>query len=313
MQIFSELRYPSRWYTKLAMLVLALAFFAFVAISAMAGFLVYRIVKPQRSAPGISLASFPGHPEVMDFQVPELGKREGWFFPGVRRAPTIVLCHGYESSRGELLTLVSALQDHQYNVFVFDFAAHGANTGITTLGYREADELRKAVDTLAARDDLDPTRFGLWGYNLGAYAALREAEGDKRIRALILDSVYDDPEQMVKVGVEHNGMGKFPLMIRSTQISFGYLNNGHRNDPPLSTMLLALNGVPTLFIQALDDPELAATTRDMFLKAPEPREQAIIAHGNFVGLSDQEKREYENRVVSFFLLRLPPTVAKPLK
>ncbi|PYT93877.1 MAG: hypothetical protein DMG36_07575 [Acidobacteria bacterium] len=313
MQIFSELRYPSRWYTKLLMPVLALAFFAFVAISALAGFLVYRIVKPQRSAPGISLASFPGHPEVMDFQVPELGKREGWFFPGVRRAPTIVLCHGYESSRGELLTLVSALQDHQYNVFVFDFAAHGANTGITTLGYREADELRKAVDTLAARDDLDPTRFGLWGYNLGAYAALREAEGDKRIHALILDSVYDDPEQMVKVGVEHNGLGKFPLMIRSTQISFGYLNNGHRNDPPLSTKLLALNGVPTLFIQALDDPELAATTRDMFLKAPEPREQAIIAHGNFVGLSDQEKREYENRVVSFFLLRLPPTVAKPLR
>ena len=313
MQIFSELRYPSRWYTKLVMLVLALAFFAFVAISALAGFLVYRIVKPQRSAPGISLASFPGHPEVMDFQVPEVGKREGWFFPGVRRAPTIVLCHGYESSRGELLTLVSALQDHQYNVFVFDFAAHGANTGITTLGYREADELRKAVDTLAARDDLDPTRFGLWGYNLGAYAALREAEGDKRIHALILDSVYDDPEQMVKVGVEHNGLGKFPLMIRSTQISFGYLNNGHRNDPPLSTKLLALNGVPTLFIQALDDPELAATTRDMFLKAPEPREQAIIAHGNFVGLSDQEKREYENRVVSFFLLRLPPTVAKPLR
>jgi len=297
----------------LLMPVLALAFFAFVAISALAGFLVYRIVKPQRSAPGISLASFPGHPEVMDFQVPEVGKREGWFFPGVRRAPTIVLCHGYESSRGELLTLVSALQDHQYNVFVFDFAAHGANTGITTLGYREADELRKAVDTLAARDDLDPTRFGLWGYNLGAYAALREAEGDKRIHALILDSVYDDPEQMVKVGVEHNGLGKFPLMIRSTQISFGYLNNGHRNDPPLSTKLLALNGVPTLFIQALDDPELAATTRDMFLKAPEPREQAIIAHGNFVGLSDQEKREYENRVVSFFLLRLPPTVAKPLR
>jgi len=313
MQIFSELRYPSRWYTKLLMPVLALAFFAFVAISALAGFLVYRLVKPQRSAPGISLASFPGHPEVMDFQVPEVGKREGWFFPGVRRAPTIVLCHGYESSRGELLTLVSALQDHQYNVFVFDFAAHGANTGITTLGYREADELRKAVDTLAARDDLDPTRFGLWGYNLGAYAALREAEGDKRIHALILDSVYDDPEQMVKVGVEHNGLGKFPLMIRSTQISFGYLNNGHRNDPPLSTKLLALNGVPTLFIQALDDPELAATTRDMFLKAPEPREQAIIAHGNFVGLSDQEKREYENRVVSFFLLRLPPTVAKPLR
>ncbi|HEY6945655.1 MAG TPA: alpha/beta fold hydrolase [Candidatus Acidoferrum sp.] len=313
MQILSELRYPSRWYTRILTLLLALAFFAVLATSAIAGFLVYRIVKPQRSAPEISMASFPGHPEVMDFQVPELGKREGWFFPGVRRGPTIVLCHGYGSSRGELLTLVSALQDHQYNVFVFDFAAHGANGGVTTLGYREADELRKAVDTLAARDDLDATRFGLWGYNLGAYAALREAESDKRIRALILDSVYDDPEQMVKLGVERNGLGTFPFMVRFTQLSFGYLNNAHRHDPPLSSKLLALNGVPTLFIQALDDEELGAITRQMFLQAPEPREQATIARGNFVGLSDQEKRDYENRVVSFFLLHLPAVAAKPLK
>ncbi len=312
MQIFSELRYPSRWYTKILTLLLALVFFAVLATSAISGFLVYRIVKPQRSAPEISLASFPGHPEVVDFTVPDLGLREGWFFPGARRGPTILLCHGYESSRGELLTLVSALQDHQYNVFVFDFAAHGANSGMSTLGYREAGELRKAVDVLAARGDLDPTRFGLWGYNLGAYAALREAEDDKRIRALILDSVYDDPEQMVKIGVERNGLGTFTFMIRAAQRIFGYLNSIHRHDPPLSSKLAALNGVPTLFIQALDDAELAAVTRDMFLKAPEPRDQAIIPHGNFVGLSEQEKRDYENRVVSFFLVRLPVIAARPL-
>jgi fermentation-respiration switch protein FrsA (DUF1100 family) len=312
MQIFSELRYPSRWYTKILTLLLALGFFAVLATSAISGFLVYRIVKPQRSAPEISLASFPGHPEVVDFTVPDLGRREGWFFPGVRRGPTVVLCHGYESSRGELLTLVSDLQDHQYNVFVFDFAAHGANSGVSTLGYREADELRKALDVLAARGDLDPTRFGLWGYNLGAYAALREAEDDKRIRALILDSVYDDPQQMVRIGVEHNGLGAFPFMVRAAQRIFGYLNGVHRHDPPLSSKLAALSGVPTLFIQALDDPELAAVTRDMFLKAPEPRDQAIIPHGNFVGLSEQEKRDYENRVVSFFLLRLPVITARPL-
>jgi predicted alpha/beta-fold hydrolase len=159
---------------------LAVVFFAVLATMAIAGFLVYRIVKPQRTSSEINMASFPGRPETLDFEVPGLGKREGWFFPGLRGAPTVLLLHGYESSRGELLTLVSALQDHQYNVFVFDFAAHGANDGVTTLGYREADEVRAAVDLVAARIDVDPTRFGLWGYNLGAYAALREAEGDKR-------------------------------------------------------------------------------------------------------------------------------------
>src|SRR5438105_15009487 len=110
MQIFSELRYPSRWYTRILTLLLALALFAVLATLAIAGFLVYRIVKPQRSAPEINMASFPGRPEVVDFQVPELGKREGWIFPGLRRAPTLVLCHGYASRHGALLMLFSAPQ-----------------------------------------------------------------------------------------------------------------------------------------------------------------------------------------------------------
>ena len=171
------------------------------------------------------------------------------------------------------MTLESTLQDHQYNVFIFDFAAHGANGGISTLGYREVEEVRAAVDLLARRPDLDPARFGVWGYNLGAYAALREAESDKRVRALVLDSVYDDPKQMVKVGVERNGLGGFPFMIRASEFSFGYLNYAHRDDPPLSRKLPSLDGVPTLYIQALDDPELAETTRQMFLKAPEPQKK----------------------------------------
>ncbi len=313
MQMLNELRYPSRWYTKLLMALMALAFFAVLATMAIAGFLVYRIVKPQRSSSEISMASFPGRPEVLEFEVPGgSGKREGWFFPGFRGAPTIILCHGYESSRGELLTLESALQDHQYNVFIFDFAGHGANSGISTLGYREADEVRGAVNLLATRNDVDPARFGLWGYNLGAYAALREAENDKRIRALVLDSVYDQPKQMLKVGVERNGLGGFPFMVRAAEFSFGYLNYAHRDDPPVSMRMLALTGVPALYIQALDDPELAETTRQMFLKAPEPREQAIIPHGNFASLNDEDKRTYENRVVSFFLVRLPP-VGKALR
>src|SRR5580765_3729419 len=168
MSILFELRYPTKWYTKVFTAVVALAFFAVLATTAIAGFLVYRIVKPQRTSSEINMASFPGRPETISFIVPGLGSREGWFFPGLRGAPTILLCHGYESSRGELLRLVSALQDHQYNAFVFDFAAHGGNPGLTTLGFREAVELRAAIETLAARSDVDPERFGVWGYNIGA-------------------------------------------------------------------------------------------------------------------------------------------------
>ena len=319
MAIVDELRYPRHWYTKLGTVVLVLIFFAILATVAISGVLTYWIVKPQRTSSEISMASFPGRPDEVDFSVPAIkpSDRKGWFFPGLRGAPTVILCHGYESSRGELLTLVSALQDHQYNVFVFDFAAHGSNDGLTTFGYREADELRAAVDVIARRNDVDPARFGLWGYNLGAYAALREAERDNRVRALVLDSVYDEPKQMVKIGVEKTGVGGFPLMVQSAQTTFEWLNRDHKNDPPLSAKLKQLKDVPILFIQATDDPELGVITRAMFVKAAEPREQVIIPHGNFVGLSDEEKRAYENRVVTFFLARLPavsiPEVVIPSK
>src|SRR6516165_12133652 len=256
MSILYELRYPTRWYTKLLTVVLALVFFAILATVVISGVLTYWIVKPQRTSTEINMASFPGRPDEVDFSVVGLGDHKGWFFPGLRGAPTIILCHGYQSSRGELLTLVSALQDHQYNVFVFDFAAHGSNGGKTTFGYREADEVRAAIDQISKRTDVDPARFGLWGYNLGAYAALREAESDPRVRALVLDSVYDYPKQMVRIGVEKTGVGGFPLMVKSAETTFEWLNYGYKDDPPLSAKLKTLDAVPTLFIQASDDPEL---------------------------------------------------------
>jgi pimeloyl-ACP methyl ester carboxylesterase len=307
MSILDEFRFPTRWYTKILTAVLALAFFALVATSAIAGFLVYRIVKPQRSSSEINMDSFPGRPDAVKFSVPSAGQREGWFFPGLLGAPTIVLCHGYGSSRGELLTLVSALQDHQYNVFVFDFVAHGANDGITSFGYHEAEEVRAAIDELAKRSDIDPDHFGLWGYNLGAYAALREAENDKRVHALIVDSVYDSPEEMVKIGVEKQGLAGIPLMAQSAELSFGWINHKYHGEKPLTRKFDTLTGVPKLFIEAADDPELAGTTQKMFKVAPEPKEQVTIAHGNFVNMEDADKRAYENRVVSYFLLRLPAT------
>jgi hypothetical protein len=97
-------------------------------------------------------------------------------------------------------------------------------------------------------------------------------------------------------------------MVKSAQTGFEWLNYGYKSDPPLSSRLKSLNGVPVLFIQAADDPELASISREMFMKAAEPREQQIIAHGNFVNLPEEEKRTYENRIVTFFLTRLPVSV-----
>jgi hypothetical protein len=111
----------------------------------------------------------------------------------------------------------------------------------------------------------------------------------------------------VKIGVEKEGLAGMPLMSRSAEVGFGWINHKYHAEKPLTWKFDSLAGVPKLFIEAADDPELAGITQKMFKSAPDPKEQATIPRGNFVDMEDADKRAYENRVVSYFLLRLPAT------
>jgi pimeloyl-ACP methyl ester carboxylesterase len=307
MSFLSELRHPSMWYAKLAIAILALVFFALLAVGSVSGYLVYRMTSPARSHSEINLANFPGHPEDLTFTVTGEGARDAWFFPGLKSAPTVVLCPAYGSSRGELLTLASALQDQQYNVLVFDFSAHGSSGGRSTLGFQEVAELRAAMNAVANRGDVDANRFGLWGVNLGAYVSLAEATGDPRVRAIAAESPYGHPEDMVSIQISRSGLGTLPFVTNVSQIIFRWLNSRYRNMPPLKARIPKLSGVAQLYLASQDDPALAALTSELFRVSSTPHELVLLQHGNYGGMADDEKRNYENRIVSFFLVNLPLT------
>jgi hypothetical protein len=92
---------------------------------------------------------------------------------------------------------------------------------------------------------------------------------------------------------------------------FGWLNPQFRNVPPLNTRIGKLSGVAQLYLVAPDDPLLAASTSELFRLSSPPHELVVLQHGNYGGMLDEEKRNYENRIVSFFLANLPP-VGEPL-
>jgi esterase/lipase len=300
------MRYPTRWYSKLIIAIVALLFFAFLATCAVSAYLVWRIVSPTQGHAEINLNTFPGHPEELTYRAPSDGStRDGWFFPGLKSAPTVVLCPGYQSSRTELLTLASALQDQQYNVFLFDFSGEGSSGGRSTLGYQEVGELRTVLNAVAHRGDVDANRFGVWGMNLGAYTALYEATTDVRVRALAVESAYNRPEDMVRLLVDRAGLGGVPMIAGAAEWGFGWLNFQYRDVPPLKSRLDKLNGVAQLYLESPDDPVLAVSTGTIYRASPEPHELVGLQHGNFAAMMDEEKRDYENRIVSFFLTNLP--------
>jgi pimeloyl-ACP methyl ester carboxylesterase len=308
MAFISEFRYPTKWYSKLVIAILSLFLFLLLATAAISGYLVYRMTSPAQSHSEIDLQNFPGHPLKLSYNVPgEDVPRDGWFFPGLKSAPTVMVCPAYQSSRGELVTLASALQDHQYNVLLFDFSAHGSSGGRTSLGFSEVSELRAAMNAVAKRGDVDAGRFGLWGENLGGYVALAEAEGDPRVRALAAESPYDRPEEMIRLLAGRSGLGSLPLVTPMAKWAFRWVNYQYRNVPPLEKNIAKLAGVAQLYLEAIDDSALANSTRELFRVSPPPHELVVIAHGNYAGMLDEEKRDYENRIVSFFLVNLPPS------
>jgi pimeloyl-ACP methyl ester carboxylesterase len=308
MAVLSELRSPTTRIAKAVSALLALVLFFVVSVATISGFLLYQILRPPRSPASYDLSVMMGQPTAFTFPVPGGPDREGLFFPGLRGAPTIIVCHGYTSQRADLLTLASALQEHEFNVFLFDFAGHGSTPGLTSLGYKETGELAAAVQALSTRNDVDTKRFGLWGVDMGGYVALEVATSDPRVAALAVDDAYADPREMLNLQVAHSGLSIVPYVMKLSDFGFHMIYYQYRNEPPVTKKLMRMKGMQKLFIQADDRPGLAQDTLDLFIQSPDPK-QMVHDRLSYSEMTDDDRHAYENQIVTFFLQNLPPVPA----
>lgn len=309
MDLIEELRDPSSPTRGALTLFLLLALLIGLVCAGISGYLVYRMLHPVSTRTTLTPEELLGHVSVVQYAVPGEGSRDGWFFPGLRSAPVLILCHGYRWQRGDVLTLATTLEENQYNVFVFDFSGHGKSPGSTTMGPREATEVLTAIAVMAQRNDVDKSRMGLWGVNVGGYAALLAAAADRRVAAVVAESVYDDPLDFFTVEFEREGYGSMPVIGWMGRTFFRIAELPYRGQPPLSARLGALTRIPKLFVALRENTALAQSTLQLYNAAPEPKEQWVMPQGSYLTMTNDEKRVYDNTVLSFFLRTLPPTAA----
>ena len=282
----------------------------FLITAAVAGTLLYSLVKPEVRGADLRDSDLFSKPELITVQAAGGKPRDGWFFPGLTTSPTIILCHGYQGHKGDIITMVSSLQKDRFNVFVFDFSGHGRAPGATTLGPGETKELLAAIDVILKRTDVDQTRVGVWGFDMGAYAALSAALADPRVKAVAADSVYDQPRTFFELLARRADISKVPLSVTFARWGYSMMNWGARNDPPLSQRVAALRETSKLFVQGQDNPALAESTLQLFLRSPEPRKQAVFPKSNYATMIEEERKAYETEVVHFFLAALPPAISQ---
>ena len=104
-------------------------------------------------------------------------------------APAVILLHGYPAEKADMLPIAAALAP-RFTVMLVDLRYFGRSGGaVTTLGFRERDDLRRAVDVLAARG---VESVGVFGFSLGGAIAIAAAVDEPRIRAIAVYSPFAD-------------------------------------------------------------------------------------------------------------------------
>jgi len=303
MDLLEDLRDPSSSIRGALTLVLLLAVLLALVCACIAGYLDYRMLHPLVQQTSLKQEELLQHTSTVQYTLPGYGARDGWFFPGLRGAPVVILCHGYKWQRTDVLTLATTLFENQYNVFVFDFSGHGKSQGSTTMGPREAVEALTAIAVMAQRNDVDRSKFGLWG------AALAAAAADRRVAAVVVDSVYDKPLDFFTFELDRDGYGSMPIIGWMARLGFQVTDLPYRGQPTLAARLGTLARIPKLFIALRENRQLAESTLALYAASPEPREQWVMPQGNYLTMTNDEKRTYDNAVLSFFLRTLPPVPA----
>ena len=136
----------------------------------------------------------------------------GWYIPAADgsgpTAPTVVLVHGFNNTKANILAYGEGLHE-QFNLVAFDMRNRGRSTGTqTTAGVLEQKDLRAIIDWVER--EKHPAHLGVLGNSLGAATAMAEARDDPRVEALALDSMHTRLSYQVEARLQHAGHPAYP-------------------------------------------------------------------------------------------------------
>ena len=138
---------------------------------------------------GLTPASFQLAYEDVSFPSKDGITLKGWWVPAPDAKGSVVLVHGLNRSRLEMVGKTKFLHDQGWNALLFDLRAHGESGGtMRTLGYLERGDVHAAVELARARTPGPPVV--LWGISFGGATAVFTAAEDPQVAAVVCDSSF---------------------------------------------------------------------------------------------------------------------------
>ena len=137
---------------------------------------------------GLTPKSFDLPFEEVTFNAPDGVPLKGWWVPAPDAHGTVILVHGLNRSRIEMVKKVPFLHKQGWNSLLFDLRHHGESGGdVSSFGFFEKQDVHAATAFARSRAQAPVV---LWGVSLGGAAVTLAAAEDPGVAALVCDSSY---------------------------------------------------------------------------------------------------------------------------
>jgi dipeptidyl aminopeptidase/acylaminoacyl peptidase len=241
--------------------------------------------------------------ETVDFKSTDGKDLKGWFIPSTNKdvgsKATIVVAHGLGLSKAQSLDWSYYLAE-QYNLFLFDFRGHGASSpSATTFGDKETKDLIGAVNYVKGRPEVDPARIAVFGYDVGASAALLSARNNSDIKVIVADSPRARLSDEFWHWFDRYSIAQQPLSILAQGWSVLFRGSNPYFAAPVEK-IEAINQ-PILLIGA-DNDEFGSggTVRVMKSQLQSEKSSVWTVPGDYQALFNGHRDEYKQKVTDFF-------------
>ncbi|KAL7269347.1 hypothetical protein RUND412_007994 [Rhizina undulata] len=115
----------------------------------------------------------------------------GWFYPVGKKAPAIIITHGFACTKEMYLDVVAErYQAAGIAALVYDQRCFGASDGLPRLEIEPFNQAEDVVDAISyletLTDEVNPDKIALWGYSYSGGHAINVAALDRRVKAIVL-------------------------------------------------------------------------------------------------------------------------------
>ena len=307
-----------KWLKRVTWILASLVAFFFLAVVpvGLSWLIVHRSFRFPDPDSGKTPSTFGLHYENVEFASDPGILLRGWFIPAQssrineqnRRLEacrgTVVLVHGLNRSRAEMLSRAVFLAKNGYNALLFDLRHHGESGGkISSLGYYESNDVLAALNYLREQRHLE-CPVGLWGVSMGATASLLAFSRSPEVNCAIADSPFLSFENTI---VHHAqlflGLPRFPI-VDLILFFTSYQLRIQMKDFDMRKTVREIGPRPILFVAGTADrrmpPEIART---LYGIASSPQKEILIVDGAKHGEAYRTDPVNYQQVVLGFLAR----------